>query len=168
MLSRQFSKSYSCRVFTLWVKAVEIHPTKFLLSLPEGHTATCGTSPWWADLKTPSQVGRPVSVSTVPVISLRLLHHNYAGMIDRTGDVGFLEAQVSALSALAVFMFVTGLWCRYTKAPTPTPTPRFLKLRLQHRLLHKNSLCINNGKPITHFITTAWIIRLLLRLATYI
>jgi hypothetical protein len=27
---------------------------------------------------------------------------------------------------------------------TPTPTPRFLKLRL----LHKSSICINNGKPL--------------------
>jgi hypothetical protein len=34
-----------------------------------------------------------------------------------------------------------GLCSRHTKAPTPTP--RFLKLRL----LHKSSICINNGKP---------------------
>jgi hypothetical protein len=59
-----------------------------------------------------------------------------------------------------------GLWSRYTKAPTPTPTPRFLKLRL--RLLHKSSLCINNGKPIRHFIATTWIIRLLFLPITYI
>jgi hypothetical protein len=39
---------------------------------------------------------------------------------------------------------------RYTKPPTPTP--RFLKLRL--RLIHKISICINNGKPIRRFITT--------------
>jgi hypothetical protein len=45
-----------------------------------------------------------------------------------------------------------GLWSRYTKAPTPTLTPRFLKLRL--RLLHKSSICINNGKPIRRFIAT--------------
>jgi hypothetical protein len=48
-----------------------------------------------------------------------------------------------------------GLRSRYTKASTPTPrllkllaltsTRRFLELRL--RLLHKSSLCINNGKP---------------------
>jgi hypothetical protein len=56
----------------------------------------------------------------------------------------------------AVFWLITpfrpGLWSRYTKAPTPTPrvlklptpTPGFLKLRL--RLLHKRSICINNGK----------------------
>jgi hypothetical protein len=48
----------------------------------------------------------------------------------------------------------------------PTPTPRFLKVRL--RLLHKSSICINNGKPIRHFIATTWIIRLLFRLITYI
>jgi hypothetical protein len=46
--------------------------------------------------------------------------------------------------------FIPGLWSRYTKAPTPTP--RFLKLRL--RLLHKSSICINNGKPVRHFIAT--------------
>jgi hypothetical protein len=34
----------------------------------------------------------------------------------------------------------------------PTPTPRFLKLRI--RLLHKSSICINNGKLIRHFIIT--------------
>jgi hypothetical protein len=44
-----------------------------------------------------------------------------------------------------------GLWSRYTKAPTPTP--RFLKLRL--RPLHKSPICINDGKPIRHFIATA-------------
>jgi hypothetical protein len=33
--------------------------------------------------------------------------------------------------------FTSGLWSRYTKAPTPTP--RFLKFRL----LHKSSICIN-------------------------
>jgi hypothetical protein len=43
-----------------------------------------------------------------------------------------------------------GLWSRYTKALTPTP--RILKLRF--RLLHKSSICINNGKPVRHFITT--------------
>jgi hypothetical protein len=47
-----------------------------------------------------------------------------------------------------------------------TPTPRFLKLRL--RLLHKDLICINNFKPIRHFITTTCIIRLLFRLITYI
>jgi hypothetical protein len=41
-----------------------------------------------------------------------------------------------------------GLCSRYTKAATPNP--RFLKLRL----LHKRSICINNGKPIKRFITT--------------
>jgi hypothetical protein len=46
--------------------------------------------------------------------------------------------------------FSSGLWSRYAKAPTPTP--RFLKLRL--RLLHKSSICINNGKPIRRFIAT--------------
>jgi hypothetical protein len=43
-----------------------------------------------------------------------------------------------------------GLWSRYTKAPTPTPP--FLKLRL--RLLHRSSVCVNNGKPVRHFIAT--------------
>jgi hypothetical protein len=70
----------------------------------------------------------------------------------------------------------TGLWSQYTKTPTPTPTPRFLKLltptprflEVRLRLLHKNSMCINNGKPIRHFIATTWIIRLLLWLITYI
>jgi hypothetical protein len=42
----------------------------------------------------------------------------------------------------------SGLWSRYTKVPTPTP--RFLKLRL----LHKSSICINNGKTTKCFITT--------------
>jgi hypothetical protein len=55
-----------------------------------------------------------------------------------------------------------GLCSRYTEAPTPTP--RFLKFRL----LHKSSICINNGKPIRHFITTTWIIRLLSWLITCI
>jgi hypothetical protein len=73
-----------------------------------------------------------------------------------------------------------GLWSQYTKSPTPrflkpptprflklpTPTPRFLKLRL--RLLHKSSICINNGKPIRCFIATTWIIRLLFLLITSI
>jgi hypothetical protein len=36
------------------------------------------------------------------------------------------------------------------------------------RLLHKSSIRINNGKPIRHFITTTWIIRLLFSLITYI
>jgi hypothetical protein len=39
---------------------------------------------------------------------------------------------------------------------------------LRLRLLHKISICINNGKPIRHSITTTWIIRLLFRLITYI
>jgi hypothetical protein len=54
----------------------------------------------------------------------------------------------------------------YTKLPTPTP--RFLKLR--RRLLHKITISINNGKPISRFITTTRIIRLLFRLTriTYI
>jgi hypothetical protein len=49
-----------------------------------------------------------------------------------------------------------GLWSRYTKAPTPTPapTPRYLNLRVRLRLIHKNSICTNNGKPVRHFITT--------------
>jgi hypothetical protein len=66
-------------------------------------------------------------------------------------------------------MLQPGLWSRYTKlhktpTPTPTPTPRFLKLPtstptpttrfLKLRLLHKSSICINNGKPIRHFVTT--------------
>jgi hypothetical protein len=62
-----------------------------------------------------------------------------------------------------------GLWSRYTKLPTPIP--QFLNLRFQ--LLHKNSICINNGKTtkllsgiIRHFITTTWIIRLCFRLHT--
>jgi hypothetical protein len=45
-------------------------------------------------------------------------------------------------------LFKPGLCSRYTKLPTPTP--RFLKLRL----LHKSSICINNDKPIRHFIAT--------------
>jgi hypothetical protein len=36
------------------------------------------------------------------------------------------------------------------------------------QLLHKSSICINNGKPIRHFITTTWIVRLLFRLITCI
>jgi hypothetical protein len=36
------------------------------------------------------------------------------------------------------------------KLPTPIPTPQLLKLRL----LHKSSICINNGKPMRRFITT--------------
>jgi hypothetical protein len=36
------------------------------------------------------------------------------------------------------------------------------KLRL--RLLHKSSICINNGKRIKRFVTTTWIIRLVFRL----
>jgi hypothetical protein len=67
------------------------------------------------------------------------------------------------LLAVATF-FKAGLWSQYTKAPTPTPTPRFLKLRL----LHKSSICINNGKPIRHFIATTLIVRLLFNLITYI
>jgi hypothetical protein len=39
------------------------------------------------------------------------------------------------------------------------------KLRLR---LHKNSMCINNGKPVRRFIATTWIIRLLFWLITYI
>jgi hypothetical protein len=65
----------------------------------------------------------------------------------------------------------SGLWSWYTKPPTPTS--EFLNLWLQ--LLHESSVCINNGKPtktvygiIRQFITTTWIIRLLLRLITYI
>jgi hypothetical protein len=55
---------------------------------------------------------------------------------------------------LKLQMLKPGLWCQYTKLPTPSP--RFLKLRfrLRHRLLHKSSICINNGKPIRYFITT--------------
>jgi hypothetical protein len=68
-----------------------------------------------------------------------------------------------------------GLWSRYTKASTPTPNPRFLKfptptpqfLKLRFRLLHQSSIRINNGKPVRHFITTTWIIRLLFRLISY-
>jgi hypothetical protein len=48
-------------------------------------------------------------------------------------------------------------------------------LNLRLRILHKNSICINNGKPtkmvngITrHCITTTWIIRLRFWLITYI
>jgi hypothetical protein len=73
-------------------------------------------------------------------------------------------------------MCFVGVWSRYTKAPTPTPNPRFLKfptptprfLKLRLRLLHKSSICINNGKPIRHFIATTRIIRLLFWLITYI
>jgi hypothetical protein len=50
-----------------------------------------------------------------------------------------------------------GLWSQYTKPLTLTLTPQFLNLRL----LHKNSICTNNGKPtkmvngiIRHLITT--------------
>jgi hypothetical protein len=39
---------------------------------------------------------------------------------------------------------------------------------LRLRLLHKSSICINNGKPIRHFIATTWIIRLISRLITCI
>jgi hypothetical protein len=46
--------------------------------------------------------------------------------------------------------FWAGLWSHYAKLLTLTP--QFVKLQL--RLLHKISLCINNGKPIRHFITT--------------
>jgi hypothetical protein len=60
--------------------------------------------------------------------------------------------------------FKPGLWSWYTQLPTPTPTPQFLKLQL----LHKGSICINNGKPIRHFITTTCIIKLLFRHITYI
>jgi hypothetical protein len=44
--------------------------------------------------------------------------------------------------------FPAGLWIRYTKRPTPTS--QFLKLRL----LHKSSVCINNGKTTRYIITT--------------
>jgi hypothetical protein len=63
-----------------------------------------------------------------------------------------------------------GLWSRYMKPPTQTP--QFLNLRL--RLLHKSSICVNNGKPTTmangiirQLIATIWIIRLLFPLITY-
>jgi hypothetical protein len=59
---------------------------------------------------------------------------------------------------LLVYRYIVlepGLWSRYTKPPTPTP--QFLN----HRLLHKSSICISNGKPtkvvngiIRRFITT--------------
>jgi hypothetical protein len=54
--------------------------------------------------------------------------------------------------------FLSGLWSQYTKLPTQTPTPQFLKLQLRLqlrlRLLRKISIRISNGKPIKHFITT--------------
>jgi hypothetical protein len=48
-----------------------------------------------------------------------------------------------------------GLWSQYTKLPTPTPTTQFLKLwlKLWLRLL-QSSVCVNDGKPVRHFITT--------------
>jgi hypothetical protein len=58
---------------------------------------------------------------------------------------------------------LAGLWSRFTRLPTSTPTPQFLKLRR-----HKTSICVNNGKPIRHFITTIWIVKLLFWLITYI
>jgi hypothetical protein len=42
------------------------------------------------------------------------------------------------------------------------------KTPTQLRVLHKSSVCVNDVKPIRHFITTTWIIRLLFRLTTYI
>jgi hypothetical protein len=63
---------------------------------------------------------------------------------------------------------VSGLWSWCTRPLSP----HFLNLQLW--LLHKSSICINNGKPtkmlndiIRHLITTMWIIRLLFRLMTY-
>jgi hypothetical protein len=68
-------------------------------------------------------------------------------------------AWISFLLLVKITFLPSGLWSRYTKAPTP----RFL----EPRLLHESSICVNNGKPIRHFITTTWIIRLLFRLITY-
>jgi hypothetical protein len=93
----------------------------------------------------------------------------WAGWINATAVQHFTNVYLNKLSIIRI-VWIRGivmwsrLWRRYAKPRTPTP--RFLKLRL--RLLHKSSMCINNGKPIRHFITTTWIIRLVFRLITYI
>jgi hypothetical protein len=69
-------------------------------------------------------------------------------------EVQYVVGEVST-SFLFQLKIYSGLWSQYRKLPTPVP--QFLQLKL----LHKISICINNGKPIRHFIATTSIIRLL-------
>jgi hypothetical protein len=86
---------------------------------------------------------------------------SYVQIVSGFNDPSYHLSPLSALKP--------GLWSWYTKPLTPTP--QFLNLRL----LHKSSMCINNGIPtktvngiIRHFVTTMCFIRLLFRLTTYI
>jgi hypothetical protein len=76
------------------------------------------------------------------------------------------ENEACTRSLTSTEPILPGLWSWHTKPPTS----QFLNLRL----LHKSSICVNNGKPaklasgiLRHFITTRFTMQLF-RLITYI